>query len=59
MLRWNAQCAEVIRDGNDNIRLVKPQRGKSTARIDGMAALVNAVDGYLRRKQTRDEAATA
>nr|WP_014696915.1 terminase TerL endonuclease subunit [Streptomyces sp. FR1]AFI44018.1 putative phage terminase [Streptomyces sp. FR1] len=59
VLRWNAQCAEVIRDGNDNIRLVKPQRGKSTARIDGMAALVNAVDGYLRRKQTRDDAATA
>jgi len=59
VLRWNAQCAEVIRDGNDNIRLSKPQRGKSTARIDGMAALVNAVDGYLRRKTTRDEAATA
>lgn len=59
VLRWNAQCAEVIRDGNDNIRLVKPQRDKAASRIDGMAALVNAVDGYLRRKVTRDEAATA
>ncbi|MBJ6623657.1 terminase large subunit [Streptomyces sp. DHE17-7] len=59
VLRWNAQCAEVIRDGNDNLRLVKPKRGQATARIDGMAALVNAVDGYLRRKQIRDDAATA
>lgn len=59
VLRWNAQCAEVIRDGNDNIRLVKPHRGKASARIDGMAALVNAVDGYLRRKVKRDEALSA
>ncbi|MDX3044097.1 terminase large subunit [Streptomyces caniscabiei] len=59
VLRWNAQSAEVIRDGNDNVRLVKPNRDKASARIDGMAALVNAVDGYLRRRTKRDEAATA
>ncbi|MEW1754693.1 terminase large subunit [Streptomyces angustmyceticus] len=59
LLRWNAECVEVIRDGNDNIRPVKPDRGKSSSRIDGVAALVNAVDGYLRRKQRRDEALSA
>lgn len=59
LLRWNAECVEVIRDGNDNIRPVKPDRGKSSSRIDGVAALVNAVDGYLRRKQSRDEALSA
>lgn len=59
VLRWNASCVEVIRDGNDNIRLHKPNRDKATARIDGMAALVNAVDGYLRRNVRRDEALSA
>jgi phage terminase large subunit-like protein len=59
VLRWNAQCVEVIRDGNDNIRPVKPKRGESTARIDGIAALVMAMDGYLRRSVRRDEALSA
>jgi phage terminase large subunit-like protein len=59
VLRWNADCVEIIRDGNDNIRPVKPDRDKSSARIDGVHALVGAVDGYLRRKQIRDEALSA
>ncbi len=59
VLRWNASCVEVIRDGNDNLRPVKPKRDESTARIDGIAALVMAVDGYLRRKQVKDEALSA
>ncbi|WP_435239567.1 terminase large subunit [Streptomyces sp. YPW6] len=59
VLRWNASCVEVIRDGNDNLRPVKPKRDESTARIDGIAALVMAVDGYLRRKQIKDEALSA
>ncbi|GAA2972098.1 terminase large subunit [Streptomyces enissocaesilis] len=59
VLRWNASCVEVIRDGNDNIRPVKPKRGESTARIDGIAALVMAMDGYLRRSVRRDEALSA
>ncbi|MFH9011222.1 terminase large subunit [Streptomyces sp. NPDC017943] len=59
VMRWNASCVEVIRDGNDNIRPVKPKRDESTSRIDGIAALVLAVDGYLRRKQIRDTADSA
>lgn len=59
VLRWNAQCVEVIRDGNDNIRPVKPNRDKASTRIDGIAAMVMAMDGYLRRKTKRDEALSA
>lgn len=45
---WCASCAEVRQDPAENIKLVKPERDRSTARIDAIAALANAVDGWLR-----------
>ncbi|WP_342455119.1 hypothetical protein [Streptomyces aureus] len=36
-LRWNASVMEVYRDANDNMRPVKPNPGKSPARIDDIA----------------------
>ncbi|MFI8263672.1 terminase large subunit [Streptomyces sp. NPDC085665] len=59
VLRWNASVVEVYRDGNDNMRPVKPDRDKSSARIDGIAALVMALDGYVRRPLKRARAASA
>ncbi|MFJ9207506.1 terminase large subunit [Streptomyces sp. NPDC102264] len=59
ILRWNATVVEVYRDGNDNLRPVKPDRGKSSARIDGIAATVMALDGYVRRPLKRPRAASA
>ncbi|MGX4737118.1 terminase large subunit [Kitasatospora griseola] len=59
VLRWHASVVEVYRDGNDNLRPVKPDRDKSTARIDGIAALVMALDGYVRRPLKRARAASA
>lgn len=47
--RWMASVVETISDGNDNYRLVKPRRDKSQARIDGIAATVTGLDGYVRR----------
>ncbi|MEU8196350.1 terminase TerL endonuclease subunit [Microbispora amethystogenes] len=47
--RWMATVTEVKDDGQDNYRLVKPERLKSQARIDGIAACVTGLDGYLRR----------
>lgn len=47
--RWMASVVETKTDGQDNYRLVKPERGKSQARIDGIAAMVTGLDGYLRR----------
>ncbi|MFJ8472175.1 terminase large subunit [Kitasatospora sp. NPDC094011] len=59
VLRWNASVVEVYRDGNDNMRPVKPDRDKSSARIDGIAATVMALDGYIRRPLRRSRAVSA
>lgn len=47
--RWMASVVETKNDGNDNLRLVKPDRKKAQARIDGVAAHVIGLDGYVRR----------
>lgn len=47
-LRWMASVVEVKNDGNDNIRPVKPDRQKSTTRIDGIQAAVTGLDGFVR-----------
>ncbi|MFJ2783694.1 MULTISPECIES: terminase large subunit [unclassified Streptomyces] len=59
VLRWNASVVEVYRDGNDNLRPVKPDRDKSSARIDGVVAAVMALDGYVRRPLKKPRAASA
>ncbi|MFW5899020.1 MAG: terminase large subunit [Jiangellaceae bacterium] len=53
--RWMASVVETKNDGQDNLRLVKPERGKSHARIDGMSAAVTGLDGYLRRPRPRQQ----
>lgn len=50
VLRWMADCLSVKRDEHDNLWPVKPDRGKSTARIDGMVALIMALDRALRKE---------
>lgn len=57
VLRWMAGCVETIADGNDNYRPTKPDRKKSQARIDGIAATVMALDGYLRRPKAKSRVA--
>jgi hypothetical protein len=44
-----ASVVEVKHDGLDNIRPVKPDRRKASARIDGIQAGVTALDGWVRR----------
>lgn len=41
--RWCADGSEVKRDAQDRIKLVKPDRARAATRIDGMAALANAL----------------
>lgn len=41
--RWCVDSAEVRRDDGDRLKLVKPDRAKSGKRIDGLAALANAM----------------
>ncbi|MFO7273156.1 MAG: terminase large subunit [Sphaerobacter thermophilus] len=49
--RWMASVVEAKDDGQDNLRLVKPERQKSQARIDGISAMVTGMDGYVRRER--------
>lgn len=43
VLRWMAGCASEVTDGRDNKMFVKPDRAKTTSRIDGISATVNAL----------------
>ena len=43
VLRWMADCLTVKQDINGNVRPVKPERLKSSKRIDGMVALIMAM----------------
>jgi phage terminase large subunit-like protein len=43
LLRWNVDCCTVAADANANIRPVKPDRLKSSKRIDGVVALLMAL----------------
>jgi len=56
--RWMASVVESKSDGNDNLRLVKPDRGTSQARIDGIAAACTGLDGYLRRPMPKSRIVT-
>lgn len=51
--RWMASLVEAKNDGFDNLRLAKPDRQKSQARIDGISAMVTGLDGYVRREKKR------
>lgn len=48
VLRWNADSAAVATDPAGNIKPVKPDRARSANRIDGLSALVNAIDRATR-----------
>ncbi len=49
VLRWMADCVEVMQDPAGNIKPAKPDRRKSAKRIDGIAALVNAMSRAMLR----------
>jgi phage terminase large subunit-like protein len=48
VMRWMASVTEVKNDGLDNIRPSKPDRRKSSKRIDGVQAAITGMDGWLR-----------
>lgn len=48
VMRWMVNAVEVKNDGADNLRPVKPDRKKASTRIDGVQALVTAMDGIVR-----------
>ena len=48
VLRWMADCMTVKSDINSNVRPVKPDRLKSSKRIDGIVAAIMAMDRVIR-----------
>lgn len=55
VLRFCADCVEVVRDQQDNIKPTKPDRQKTSKRIDGISAAVMALDGWIRRGDEQDQ----
>ena len=53
VLRWHAGCATTITDGRDNLMFHKPDREKNTARIDGIAAIADALHSALKDTEER------
>jgi phage terminase large subunit-like protein len=51
VLNFMSDCASVVQDPAENIKLVKPDRRKSSKRIDGMVSLVMALDRALRHME--------
>ena len=43
VLNWNAQCLALQGDHKDNVQPSKPERAKSSKRIDGISATVTAL----------------
>lgn len=55
--RYNIDGFELKSDPAENIRPVKPNRQRSGKRIDGILAVILALDGYMRRGRTRRRSA--
>lgn len=47
VLKWHASCAALVSDNRDNVMFSKPDRAKTTKRIDGIAALDDAMVGAI------------
>lgn len=43
VLNWNAACLALQGDRKDNVQPAKPERMKSSKRIDGISATINAL----------------
>ncbi|MGC4050971.1 MAG: terminase large subunit [Paludibaculum sp.] len=43
VLNWNARCLALLSDNKDNVQPAKPERAKSSKRIDGIAASINGM----------------
>jgi len=47
ILRWMMDCTSVAQDAAGNIKPVKPDRGKSSKRIDGIAAMATGFARFI------------
>lgn len=56
VLRWMADCVEVMQDPAGNIKPTKPDRRASAKRIDGIASTVDAIARAMVRPKRRKRA---
>lgn len=56
LLRWEVDCVTVASDPAGNVKPVKPDRVKSSGRIDGVAAMVDALFAQIRHRGSADAA---
>jgi phage terminase large subunit-like protein len=47
VLKWHASCCALLPDNRDNVMFAKPDRSKTTKRIDGIAAMTDALIGAI------------
>jgi phage terminase large subunit-like protein len=47
VLTWMADCFSVKQDPSDSVKPAKPDRRKSSKRIDGIVALINALSRFI------------
>jgi phage terminase large subunit-like protein len=55
VLEWMADEVETVSDGADNIKPIKPDRRKSTKRIDGIAAVIDGIYAWLHAPEEEEE----
>lgn len=53
VLNFMTSCATVTQDAAENIKLVKPNRRKSSNRIDGLIAMIMGFDRASRREEKK------
>jgi phage terminase large subunit-like protein len=47
-MNWMVSCTDIVSDPAGNIKPVKPDRGKSHKRIDGVVASIMALNAAVR-----------
>lgn len=55
ILRWMMDCCTIKQDPAGNIQPVKPDRSKSSKRIDGIVTIVMGLDRVMRHQETEPD----
>ena len=51
---WHASCLALQGDGRDNVQPAKPERGKTSKRIDVISAAITGLWGALTGQEQED-----
>jgi phage terminase large subunit-like protein len=54
VMKWMISCVELWSDSNGNVKIVKPDRGKSVKRVDGPVAASMALDRAVKHTEVKE-----